>query len=124
MKPRIDFDHVAALKTHGEAALRDAMADLMKMKRLETNTLSALGNLVSRALRRRILLNVLVDTCWNLSQTAITLRITNGAPAVTRLIADLGLVDAYTAAKKSGDVDPRGRKTPYASWPRVQTRRA
>lgn len=105
------IDILDLIDKHGYSAADDVFLFLgATPRKFDTNTLSALGDLISAALRRRVLREVLESTSWNLSQAAVMLRITSGAPAVTRLIADLGLADAYAAAKKRGDVDPRGRK--------------
>lgn len=84
--------------------------EMLGAKEPQTNTLTAMGDAVSREVRRLLLLEVLEKNHWNLSKTAIDLRITAGAPAVSRLIRDLGLSDAYKSAKATGKVDPRGRR--------------
>lgn len=87
-----------------------AAAEMLGAAEPQTNTLTAMGDAVSRAVRTRVLLEVLEKNQWNLSKTAVDLRITAGAPAVSRLVRDLGLSDAYKAAIEAGKVDPRGRR--------------
>lgn len=76
---------------------------------LEANTLSALGALASKAVRRRILLAELQAADWNLSAVSETLRM-GGAGNVTKAIKDLGLERELAAARAAGKARPGGRR--------------
>ena len=65
------------------------------------NTLSALGNLVSRSVRRRVLLETLTSCDWRLIDVSDALRM-GGANNVTKAIVQLNLDDELKAARKAG----------------------
>lgn len=89
----------------GPLAILDATAELLEHvapEDLETNTLSALGNLVSKALRRRVLLRELEAHRWNLAQVSTALRLGYGSAPTLRAIKDMGLSEEYEKARASG----------------------
>lgn len=99
---RAVIDATSALITSGDISLYGS------------NVVTALGNLVSMALRRSVLLHALDQNNWNLAHTAKALRIAHGAPTVIRLIKDLGLQTHYDQAKAAGRTQ-RGRPVPKKS---------
>lgn len=101
------FDNILR---YGTDAVREAAARLVESEDLDslgTNTLSAIGNLVSIAMRRSLLLAELEKNDWNLTRTSEVFRL-GSSGNVLRLIRDLGLSDAYAEARQRGKA-PKGR---------------
>lgn len=103
---------VPLVEALGPDALADVcsqLGELPELSRCSQSTLTAIGAMVSVALRRRVLLNELENTGWSLAHTGERLRI--GYPAnVVHEIERLGLVAEYEAAKASGKVKHGGRR--------------
>ena len=96
----------------GPGALVETAARLVETGSVfdvERNALSAVGNLVSAAVRRDLLFKELESTGWNLSHTAERLRLGNTSH-VLRAIRELGLVDEYEQAKREGRGQRGGRR--------------
>ena len=55
--------------------------------------------------QRRALLEALEANNWNLTATAVSLRL-HGPPAVLRYIKQLGLTDAHAKARAAGKLRP------------------
>jgi hypothetical protein len=94
-------------------ALADAAGDLVEVGDLSaasTNTLSLIGELLSRRVRQWILLSELQRTEWNLAHTAERLRLGYGTANVMRAIKDLDLLPDYEAARAAGMIKRGGRR--------------
>jgi hypothetical protein len=87
----------------GMPALLDALADAYHRgeERYAGNTLSAIGNLVSAHVRRAMLLAVLNEHRWVLSDVAKELGLSS-AGNVTRAIYELGLEEQLAQASEQG----------------------
>lgn len=72
---------------------------------LEANRLSAVGNIVSRVLKKKLLLVMLQRYEWNLTRVSEELR-AGGAGSIVRLIRDLGLSEEYRTARRAGAGKP------------------
>jgi transcriptional regulator with GAF, ATPase, and Fis domain len=72
--------------------------------------LSQRGDEAKRKAMREYLLESLQANDWNLSQTARSLEMGDGATPVITAIRNLGLEKQYEAARKRGDIAP-GRPT-------------
>ncbi len=102
---------------YAPTAILDVAADLIEGEGLSAragNTLSAIGNLVSVAVRRALLRESLHRNRWNL--TAVGVEFGLGASGnVLRTLRDLGLEDELDAARRDGSVKRgRPRKEPLA----------
>jgi hypothetical protein len=96
--------------TLAPAALLDAAAELIECEDLGakgSNPLSSIGTLVSIAVRRVILREVLVRHGWNLTAVGVELRL-GGVSNVLRTILDLGLETDLEQARMDGTIK-RGR---------------
>lgn len=92
------------------AAILEVAADLVEGETLPWrggNALSAVGNLVSVAVRRALLRDALDRNEWNLTAVGVELGL-GGTGNVLRAIKDLGLDDELDAARRGGSVK-RGR---------------
>ena len=81
----------------------------MDFEETGTNTLSAVGNLASRTIRRRVLLQTLEAHDWNLTYTARSLNV-SGVPQLTRMINELELRPMQREAQRSGKGRQGGRR--------------
>lgn len=91
----------------GPAAAFEAGAELLKVGdpwSLKTNVLTFIGNLVSKAVRRELLLRTLNSNRWHLAGVAEELGLGDDAAPVIRAIKDLGLVPEYEAARADGRI--------------------
>lgn len=101
-------------------AILEVAADLVEGEGAPSragNTLSAIGNLVSVAVRRALLREALYRNRWNL--TAVGVEFGLGASGnVLRALRDLGLEDELHAARRDGSVKRgRPRKEPVSDDP-------
>lgn len=91
-------------------AILEVAADLVEGEALPSmggNTLSAVGNLVSVAVRRALLREALVRNLWNLTAVGLEFGL-GGSGNVLRAIKDLGLEAELDEARRGGSVK-RGR---------------
>ncbi len=96
---------------HGPAASLEAAAKLLESPSTGTNSLSAIGNAISYALRRHALLVQLELHSWSLTKTAEFCHL--GSPGgVLRAIKDLGLTAELDAARAKGLVTRAWNKKP------------
>lgn len=94
----------------GTDALIDAAADLGEcddLSKRASNTLTAIGNAVSKAVRRSVLLGALQFYDWDMRQVSDSFRL-GGTSHVLRAIKELGLEAEINRARESGLVK-RGR---------------
>lgn len=101
----------------GPDALLDAAADLVEcenLRSLGTNHLSAIGGLVSVAVRRALLRWMLVHHRWDMRSVGRELRL-GGTSNVLRAIKDLGLEKDLQHARSSGWIKRGGRRPKAAS---------
>jgi hypothetical protein len=103
---------VNRILAHGANALLQAAATLVveaDLELLPNNTLSTIGDLVSVAIRRALLLQQLEATDWNLAHTADKLRL-GSTPNVLREIKRLDLSAEYERAKLQGRITRSGHR--------------
>jgi hypothetical protein len=99
--------------TFGVEAVFETASDLAMLgdlSRFGANTLTILGDLISKHFRAKILLDQLKATNWNLAHTAERLRLGYGTANVLRTIHDLGLTEEYEKAKAAGKIKRGGRR--------------
>ncbi|MDB4931203.1 MAG: hypothetical protein JWM10_3687 [Myxococcaceae bacterium] len=102
----------------GPDALLDAGADLVECENLRshgTNYLSAIGGLVSAAVRRAVLRWMLARHHWDMPSVGRELRL-GGTSNVLRAIKDLGLEKDLQHARSAGWIK-RGGRRPKAGPP-------
>jgi len=88
----------------------EALARCEDLSSMDGSTLAIIGNLVSKGIRRRVLLQELQATGWNLCHASERLRLGRGTGNILRAIGDLGLSDEYERVKAEGKVRIHGRK--------------
>jgi hypothetical protein len=99
---------IEAAVRSGPAALQKGVAAFAEQAAAghETNTVTAMGSLVSAALRRELLLAALELNEWNLARTADFIGAGSSAAPVLRMIRDLGLTEEYEKARAGGRIKP------------------
>lgn len=103
---------VERMKDTAIEALVEASIELhgFDAEQSDTNTLSALGNLVSKVVRRHVLLRELEAADWVLPTVSDRLRM-GGSNNVTKAIAQLGLDAELKAARRAGKARQGRRHT-------------
>lgn len=107
--PEDPANFVDLILHEGMAAVREVAAEFLERTDLddvENNTLSFLGDQVSRRLRAEVLWHKLEANQFNLARTAVALRMKGGSAAVRREILTLGLSDRYDKACKERGLVP------------------
>lgn len=103
--------------SYAPSAILEVAADLVEGEGLSSragNTLSAVGNLVSVAVRRALLREALHRKSWNLTAVGVEFGL-GGSGNVLRMIRDLGLEEELDAARRDGSVKRgRPRKEPVS----------
>ncbi len=102
-----DRQAFSGLLHSGPGAILDALAELVRRGGIEglgPNRLTALGQLVSLKVRKRVLADVL-DACeWSLGWAAESLGMRHGSGPLLRMIHEVGLDDEYEGARADGRV--------------------
>lgn len=68
---------------------------------LRSSVLVAIGDAISREVRKRVLLQVLNESAWNMTRVSDVLQM-GGASNVGRMVRELGLTDELDAARARG----------------------